>query len=294
MRTSLSDKISLGIMYALILLFVAFCIYPLLLVLAVSFSKENNVMTYGYALIPKAFSLDAYSYVFNSLGNKLLRGYSVTLFVTVMGTALSVFATSTYAYVASVRGFRFSNLFSFLAYIPMVFSAGILPWYILLTKYYHLMNNISALIVPMTINLFYFFLLRNFFNAVPAEMAEAAKIDGAGHMTILFRVYFPIARVGIITIGLFYALTYWNDFYLALMFITEPKIYPLQFYLYTVLANLDFLNSHGGTAMGNSVKAPLETTKMALTTITIGPIIVLYPFMQRFFVKGVVVGAVKG
>lgn len=294
MRAGLSDKVSIGFMYAFVLLFVAFCMYPLFIVLSVSFSDESKVMTQGYAIIPAVFSLDAYAFVFNSLGSKVLSGYLVTLFVTVAGTAVSLFATSTYAYVTSVRTFRFRNLFSFLAYVPMVFSAGILPWYILLTKYYHLTNSLFALILPMAMNLFYFFLLKNFFNGVPAEISEAARIDGAGHATILLQVYFPIARVGIITIGLFYALTYWNDFYLALMFIRDQKYYPLQYYLYTVLSNIDFINSHAGTAMGSAVKAPLETTKMALTCITIGPIIVLYPFVQRFFVKGVVVGAVKG
>jgi len=293
-RVALTDKVSLGFMYVVVVVFAAFCIYPLAIVLAVSFTDESTVMTQGYALFPKAFSLEAYKYVFGTLGGKVLTGYLVTVSVTVVGTAASLFVTSTYAYVTSVKGFRFRNVFSFLAYIPMVFSAGILPWYVLLTKYYQLTNNLLALVVPIIMNLFYFFLLKNFFNGVPAELAEAARIDGAGHGTILMQVYVPIARVGIITIGLFYALTYWNDFYLALMFITEQKYYPLQYYLYTVLSNIDFINNHAGTAMGNAVKAPLESTKMALTCITIGPIVVLYPFMQRFFVKGIIVGAVKG
>ncbi|WP_152394328.1 carbohydrate ABC transporter permease [Paenibacillus guangzhouensis] len=294
MKANLSDKISVAFMYMIIVLFAAFFIYPLLIVLGVSFTDEKQVVAEGYAILPKHFSLDAYKYIFTSLGDKVMSGYLVTIFVTVVGTAACMVVTTTYAYAASVRGFKHRNVLNVLAYIPLVFNAGILPWYILLTKYYHLTNSLFALFVPALMNLFYVFLLRNFFSTVPPEIAEAAKIDGAGHISILFHIYIPVARVGMVTIALFYALSFWNDFYLAMMFMTNQQLYPLQFYLYTVLSNIDFLSNNQGTAMASAIKVPLQTTKMALTCITVGPIILVYPFLQRFFVKGVVIGAVKG
>jgi putative aldouronate transport system permease protein len=210
-----------------------------------------------------------------------------------VGTAASMLVTSMYAYAASVKTFKHRNILAMLAYIPMVFSAGILPWFIVLTRYYHLSNKVYALIVPCLMNLFYVFLIRNFFSAVPVELSEAAKIDGAGHARIFTTIVVPVARVGLITVALFYALGYWNDFYMALMFISKQEFYPLQYFLYTMLTNAEFAAMNSQT-LGYRISVPLETIKMALTCVTIGPIVLLFPFIQKYFAKGIVVGGIKG
>lgn len=289
-----SDKILITVFYILVISFSVICLYPLLLALAVSFTKETCVIKNGYQLIPKEFSLDAYHTVLNSLGKNIFNAYKVTISVTFFGTFLSLLVSSSFAFVLSVKGFKPRGFLNLFLYIPMIFSAGLLPWYIMCTKYYHLSNHFYALILPCTINAFNVFLLRNFFNSIPAEMEEAAKIDGAGYLRIFFTVYLPLAQVGLVTVGLFYALSYWNDYYLALMFINTQKLYPLQYYLYNMLSNVQFMASQSNASLGYNINVPLETTKMATICVTIGPIICIYPFVQKYFTKGVIVGAVKG
>lgn len=179
-------------------------------------------------------------------------------------------------------------------YIPMIFSAGLLPWYIMCTKYYHLTDSFLALVLPCCMNTFNVFLLRNFYNSIPEELAEAAKIDGASYIKIFVSIFFPLAKVGTITVGMFYALSYWNDYYLALMFINKQNMYPLQYYLYNMLANVQFIANQANASLGYNINIPLETTKMATICVTIGPIILLYPLAQKHITKGVIVGAIKG
>ncbi|MDE6984374.1 MAG: carbohydrate ABC transporter permease, partial [Lachnospiraceae bacterium] len=167
-------------------------------------------------------------------------------------------------------------------------------WYIMCTKYYHLTDSFLALILPCCMNAFNVFLLRNFFKSIPEELAEAAKIDGASYLRIFRVIYFPLAKVGLVTVGLFYALSYWNDYYLALMFVNRQQLYPLQYYLYNMLANVQFIANQANASLGYNINIPLETTKMATICVTIGPIILLYPFAQKYITKGVIVGAVKG
>ena len=224
----------------------------------------------------------------------MLGAYKVTLFVTLVGTALSLFVTASVAYVVSVRDFKQRNLINMLLYIPMVFSAGLLPWYIVCTKYYHLTNTMWALILPPCLNVFNVFLMRNFFASLPTAVFESARIDGAGHFRIFFLIAIPMAQVGIITVGMLYALGYWNDYYNALMFIRKAEMYPMQYYLYNILSNIQFAARQSQTRLTYNIAIPSETIKMAIIIVTILPILFLYPFIQRYIVKGVVVGAVKG
>ena len=259
-----------------------------------SFSDEVSVTVNGYGVIPKKFSLEAYKMILGSLGKNILNAYCVTIAVTVIGTLFSLLVSSAFAYVLTVSEFRPRGALNMFLYIPMIFSAGLLPWYIMCTKYYHLTDKFWALILPCCINAFNVFLLRNFFKSIPEELAEAAKIDGASYLRIFSVIYFPLAKVGLVTVGLFYALSYWNDYYLALMFINKQKLYPLQYYLYNMLANVQFIANQANASLGYNINIPLETTKMATICVTIGPIILLYPFAQKYITKGVIVGAVKG
>lgn len=294
MKRTREDKIALTIIFILISLSAIICLYPLLMAFSVSLSDETSVVKNGYSLIPSKVSFEAYKFVFKNLGKGIITGYKNTIFVSIVGTLVSMFVSTTYAYSASVKRFKYRNILNLLLYIPMVFSAGLLPWYIICTKYYHLTNTYFALILPNAMNLFNVFLIRNFFSAVPYELTESAVIDGASEFTIFAKIYVPVARVGLITVGLFYVLAYWNDFYLALMFIRKTELYPLQYYTYNLLSNIEFIKNQANQSVASNIRVPTETVKMAVTCLTIGPIILLYPFVQKYFMKGVIVGAVKG
>ena len=293
-KPSASDRFLQIFFYLFIGLFAVVCLYPLLLAVGTSFSAEVAVTVHGYRVIPKQFSLEAYQTILGSLGKNILNAYCVTIAVTVAGTLLSVVISASFAYVLNVREFKPRSALNMFLYIPMIFSAGLLPWYIMCTKYYHLTDSFLALILPCCMNAFNVFLLRNFFKSIPEELAEAAKIDGASYLRIFRVIYFPLAKVGLVTVGLFYALSYWNDYYLALMIVNRQQLYPLQYYLYNMLANVQFIANQANASLGYNINIPLETTKMATICVTIGPIILLYPFAQKYITKGVIVGAVKG
>lgn len=293
-KRSMSDRVLLASFYIIVGVFAIACLYPLLLAVGTSFSEETSVTINGYSVIPKVFSLDAYKMIFGSLGKNMMNAYTVTVAVTVLGTMFSLLISASFAYALTVKEFKPRNALNLFLYIPMIFSAGLLPWYIMCTKYYHLTNSFLALILPCGINTFNVFLLRNFFKSIPDELAEAAKIDGASYLKIFRIIYFPLAKVGLVTVGMFYALSYWNDYYLALMFINKQQLYPLQYYLYNMLSNVQFMANQANASLGYNINIPLETTKMATICVTIGPIILLYPIAQKYITKGVIVGAVKG
>lgn len=293
-KASVSDRVLRAVFYVVTGIFAILCLYPLLLALGTSFTDEVSVTVNGYNVIPRQFSLEAYSMILGSLGKNMFNAYGVTIAVTVVGTALSLLISAAFAYVLTVREFRQKGILNMFLYIPMIFSAGLLPWYIMCTKYYHLTDKFLALILPCCINAFNVFLLRNFIKSIPEELSEAAKMDGASYFRIFATIMLPLAKVGLVTVGLFYALSYWNDYYLALMFINKQTLYPLQYYLYNMLANVQFIANQANASLGYNINIPLETTKMATICVTIGPIILLYPFAQKYITKGVIVGAVKG
>ena len=294
MLRSKSDRIFMAFIYLFVGLFALVCLYPLLLTLMTSLTDEQTLIRDGYKMFPQKYSLAAYQVIADSMGSKVLGAYKITIFVTVVGTALSLYVTSSIGYVVSVKDFKQRNLINMLLYIPMVFSAGLLPWYIICTKYYHLTNTLWALILPPCLNVFNVFLMRNFFNSLPTAVFESAKIDGAGHFRIFFQIAIPMAQVGIYTVGMLYALGYWNDYYNALMFIRKSEMFPMQYYLYNILSNIQFAARQSQNRLSYNIAIPSETIKMAIIIVTIVPILFLYPFIQRYIVKGVVVGAVKG
>ena len=294
MLRSKSDRIFMAFIYLFVGLFALVCLYPLLLTLMTSLTDEQTLIRDGYKMFPQKYSLAAYQVIADSMGSKVLGAYKITIFGTVVGTALSLYVTSSIGYVVSVKDFKQRNLINMLLYIPMVFSAGLLPWYIICTKYYHLTNTLWALILPPCLNVFNVFLMRNFFSSLPTAVFESAKIDGAGHFRIFFQIAIPMAQVGIYTVGMLYALGYWNDYYNALMFIRKSEMFPMQYYLYNILSNIQFAARQSQNRLSYNIAIPSETIKMAIIIVTIAPILFLYPFIQRYIVKGVVVGAVKG
>ncbi|OMF29403.1 sugar ABC transporter permease [Paenibacillus sp. FSL H8-0548] len=276
-------------------LFSLACLFPFIMVISGSLSTEKDIMDYGYTLWPKSITFDSYRILF--LGSsRIFDAYGVSILVTVVGTILSLFVTSMGAYVMARRSFKYRNILSIYVIITMLFNGGLVPWYIICVRYLDLKDTLWALILPMLANAFNMFLIRNFMLSIPEDMNESAKIDGAGDFKIFYRLIVPLSVPVLATVGLFVALSYWNDWFLGLMFVDKQELQPLQLLLRTLISNVEFLKSSSNASAMQRISAqiPSESIKMALTVVTIGPIIFLYPFVQRFFVKGLMVGAVKG
>jgi len=293
-RLSASDRIFKGFAYAICILFAALCTYPLLLVVAVSFSEEYYVGMYGYSIIPYQLSLNTFNYIFRTSGPDIIRSFGMSVGVMCAGTLLSLAVTIPLSYALSLKHLKYRNIISFFCYFTSIFSAGLVPWYVTCVRIYGLSNTFLALIMPYTVSVFFMFVLRASFAQLPDEIVEAAKIEGAGEFTVLIRIAAPLTVTAIVTVGFLYSLQYWNDWYLTLMFINKRDMYPLQFRLYSILTNTEGLSAAQAQSAAGYMQVPTETVKMATTVLTILPIIFLYPFVQRFFVQGITIGAVKG
>lgn len=282
------------IAYIVVGIFAVFCLFPFLMVVSGSLTPEEDILKCGYALIPKRISLDAYRILMFDI-ERILDAYKVTIFVTVVGTVMSLFVNSLAGYVLS-RPIRYKKILLVFTIITMMFSGGMVPWYIVCVRYLHLKDTIWAMILPTVARAWYIFLLRNFFQGIPNELYESAKIDGASEFRIYAKIMVPLAKPAMATVTLFAALAYWNDWWAGLMLIDKTSLQPLQLLLRTIVSNVAFLQSSPNAGMMSQVSSmiPVESVKMAITILTIGPIILLYPFVQKYFVKGVMVGAVKG
>ena len=280
--------------YVLITLFSLFCALPLVLLLMVSLTEETSIIKNGYQLLPESFSFDAYKMIANS-GSDILRSYAVTIFITVGGTLVAVMITAMAAYTLSNKNVKYRNALSLFFFFTMIFSGGIVPWYIICLKL-GLRNNVFALIIPsLLFNPFNLFLVRNFMNGIPDSLRESAFIDGAGDIRIAFQIYLPLSTPVLAAISLFYGLAYWNNWWNAIMLVDTRDLYPLQYYLLKLRSELEMLTDLQGSSMvSSSVTMPTESLKMATAIMTIGPIILLYPYLQRYFVKGLMIGSIKG
>lgn len=279
--------------YTLIVCLSVFCLTPFLLILSGSFTDQSSLLTDGYRLIPKVFSVEAYTFLFRVPGD-ILRAYAVTIFVTLVGTACSLFVTSMAAFVLANKRFQYRNRVSFFFYFTTVFGGGLVPWYIFNIKYLHFKNNIIALLLPLMVNATYLLILKSYMKNIPDEVYESAYLDGASDWTIYSRIALPLSKAGLATVGLFTALNYWNDWYDAMLFIDDAKLYPLQYYLNDVLNKSQGMAAAAAQAGIPAAQIPTEPVKLAMTVVATGPIILLYPFLQKYFVKGVTIGAVKG
>ncbi|OCT10762.1 sugar ABC transporter permease [Paenibacillus pectinilyticus] len=266
------------------------CIIPLLLVVSASFSDETAISEYGYRLIPKVWSLFAYKYVLSE-PKQILQAYGVTALVTSIGTVISLLVSSLLAYTLSRQSFVLRKPLSFYVFFTMLFNGGIVPTYILVTQYLHLKNSIWALIIPYIVIPWFVLLLRSYFTQIPESLIESAKMEGAEELRIFFQIVIPLSLPAMATIGLFIILMYWNDWYLALMYVDTPRIYPLQYLLYSIMENINAISANPQT-MG--IALPGQTARMAIAVLATGPILFAFMFVQRFFVRGLTVGAVKG
>ena len=266
-------------------------IVPFLVLIGSSFASERDILTNGYTIIPGKISMEAYKLIFQN-PQKILQAYAVTITVTGVGTALSLFISSMSAFVLSRKNLRYKNILAFYLYFTTLFSGGLAPFYIIVSNMYHLRNTILVLILLPMFNVIYILILRNFIKAIPESLSEAAQIDGANDFYIFIKIIMPLTKPALASIGLFTALFYWNDWWTAMMFVEKQHLLPLQYVLYQILSSVNV----AAFIVNNvaSFNMPKETLKLAMTVISTGPVILLYPFAQKYFVKGVTLGAIKG
>ncbi len=274
---------------------VTLTLLPILLIIIASFTEETSLLQNGYSFIPKAWSFDAYYYIIKQ-GSVILRAYGVSVLVTVVGTVLSVAITTTLAYPMARTSFRYRNVLSFFVFFTMLFSGGIVPSYIMWTNYFHIKNTIWALIVPnYLVPAFNVILVKNFYaNNIPGSLIEAAQLDGATEMQIFRKLVFPMARPVVATISLFTGLCYWNDWTNGLYYVDNQKLYSIQLLLMKIMNNIEALKANANLMGAGAISLPGTSVRMAIAFIGILPILIVYPFVQKYLVEGVVIGAVKG
>ena len=289
-RFKVISTVVLGILAVIALL-------PIILIVIASFTEETTLLRNGYSFFPKQWSTDAYVYMLQQ-GTTIFRAYGVSVAVTLIGTIMSVLITTMIAYPMSRKNFKYKNLLAFFVFFTMLFNGGVVPSYMMWTQVFNIKNTIWALILPNYLcGAFNIFLVRNYYaNSIPEALIESAQIDGASELTIFCRIIFPLAVPTVATISLFTALTYWNDWVNALYYIQKPQYYGIQNLLIRIMNNIQYLKSGAASvAVGTgAIQLPSNAVRMSMAVIGILPIVVIYPFVQKYFVKGVVVGAVKG
>ncbi|GAA4979999.1 carbohydrate ABC transporter permease [Actinopolymorpha pittospori] len=269
-------------------------VLPMVNILARSLSTSASIAGNPLMLWPTSLTMEAYLYIFET--PVLMRSFGITVFVTVVGTALNLFFTTTAAYGLSktyIPGYRF---LMWLVIVPMLFGAGLIPTYLLL-KGLGLINSIWVLIIVGLVSPFNLILMRNFFWSLPAEIEESARIDGASDLQVLWHIVLPLSKPVIATIGLFYAVAHWNDFFTGLFFLTDSSKWPLQVVMRSIIIDQSMLGMGGGNAPNQDLQkivVSADNIRAATIIFSIVPVLLAYPFLQRYFVKGIILGAVKG
>lgn len=294
-KASIVSEISF---YLILGIFCAACILPFIFVIIISFSAEESIRDIGYSFHPLKWSLSAYDYVFQ-LGDQLWRSYFNSFMITIVGTALSLLMTIMYSYALFRKDFKYRNFFTFFAFFTTLFGGGLAPTFMVCKQLLGLSNNYAALIVPALISPFNIIIMRTFFStSIPEELIEAAAIDGSGEYKTLFRIIIPIAKPGIATVGLLTALSYWNEWFLAMLYIKDSKYIPLQYLLMKMQNQADFLFKNASVIGVEASKMlrdlPSASLRMALVVFIVVPIAFAYPFFQRYIISGLTIGSVKG
>ncbi|MEE1199929.1 MAG: carbohydrate ABC transporter permease [Christensenellales bacterium] len=272
------------------------CILPVLFVIIISFTSEKSIGVYGYSFLPKEFSLSAYEYVWNMkdlVGRSVLNSIGTTL----VGTVIGVIMTATMGYAMSRKSFVLRKFFTYYIFIPMLFSGGLLSSYVVNTQILNLKDTYWILILPKVVTSFYIIIMRTFFTtSVPDEMIESGKIDGAKQLRIFAQLVMPICLPAVATIALFLTFSFWNEWFLASIYISPERtdLFPLQFVLVNIEQKIQFLISNAGVMGASAQDMPSETMRMAIVVIAVVPIMFSYPFFQKYYISGLTVGSVKG
>lgn len=293
------DVVALNIIaYAFTGLMALICLVPFLMVISGSFSSEAAITQNGFSLLPQDFSLEAYKTVFKE-PLVVVKAYAVTIGLTAAGTALGLLFQTMTAYVLSRKDFEWRNGFSFFFYFTTLFSGGLVPTFVLYTQTLKLRDSYLALLLPLLFSVYNLLIMKSYISAIPESLVDAAKIDGCGEVRTLFQVVMPLIQPALATVGLFIALAYWNDWYNAMLYIKSEERYPLQYFLYQQVNNIEtykklISNNAVSSAVVSAMALPTQTLKMALTIVVTGPIILAFPMVQKYFVQGITIGAVKG
>ena len=280
-----------------IIMAAATILIPFILLFISSFTDSTEIALNGYSFFPKKWSMEAYAYIWKEK-SQIFRAYFITIIVTAVGTTASLLITMMYAYALSKDYFPGKKFFSMFLLFTMLFNGGLVPTYMMYANTFHIKNTIFALIVPsLMMNAFYVIMMRSFFSSsIPDSLIEAARLDGASEIKILARVILPLSKPMVVTLVLMVGLGYWNDWMNGLYYVTEQKLYTIQMILNNMINNIEFLTRNAsmlGTAASN-MKIPQVGIRMGIAVIAVLPILIIYPFLQKYFVKGIVIGGVKG
>ena len=291
------DKLTLSFLSYFVLFILGMaCLIPFCIVLASSFTSEVSLLRNGYGLWPQEFSVGTYQFIFSN-PSRILWAYGNTIMVTLIGTTLAVAIAAMTGYVLARRDFRWNNHFSLFFFFTTLFNGGLVPWYLMCTTYLGFKDNYIARILPLMFSVWNVILAKNYMKGIAFEITESGKIDGANDMQIFMRLILPLTKPLVATLTLFTALAYWNDWYYSMLFISKPQMQSLQYLLQQILASIQAMKqmaAAGEVTTISTMDIPSASMKMAMTCVTVGPIILLYPFLQRYFIKGMTIGAVKG
>lgn len=282
------------IAYSLLTLLAVICLLPFIFIVSGSLTENSVIINEGYNILPKNVTLEAYETIFKT-PKDIIHAYGVTIYSTLVGTSIGLILISLTGYVLSRKCFKYRNGISFLIYFTTIFGGGLVPWYFMISSVLNLKGTMMAIWMPGLMTPFLIILMRTFIvGSVPDEITEAANIDGAGHVTIFARIILPVLKPGLATVGLFLALGYWNDWYRSSLFSNDTSTWELQYYLYNMINKADALQNIATQAGSLMAELPTESVKLAMAVVATGPILLLYPFVQKYFVSGITVGAVKG
>lgn len=284
-------------MHLFMIILVLCCVLPFLLMVMASFTGEQTLLRNGYSFFPEKFSLETYQYIFRS-AKTIFRGYFMTILVTVAGTLCNISMTVLFAYPLSRKDLPYRNILSFILFFTILFNGGLVPTYMMYANTFHIKNTIWALLIPnLMMNAFYVIMMRSFFTAsIPDSLIEAAKLDGAGEMRILTKVILPLSKPMLVTLVLMVGLNYWNDWMNGMYYVTDNNLNTIQMILNNMIQNVEFL-SRSASLLGAdaaNIKLPTVGIRMGIAVIAVLPVMAIYPFLQKYFVKGIVVGGVKG
>lgn len=260
-------------------------VVPYIIVISSSFSDEIALISNGYSLIPKKFSLYAYKFLF-SKNLPIVQSIGNTLFVVIISTILTTLTCTLYGYALQHPALKLRKFFNLFIVFTMLFSGGLIPTYLVVTRFFE--DSLWSLIIPSMMAAYYVFLLRNYFLSLPVSLAEAAELDGAGHFTVLFRIYMPLSVPVIVTVAMYMVVLQWNNYVGPMLYIESVDKYPLQLILQKLLDNVENMVS-----AGNNEIIPTESLKMAAIVISTVPVLCVYPLVQRFFINGMMIGGVK-
>lgn len=291
---SKSAKRMNGLSHTLLLVLTFLALVPFLILISSSFSEDTQIIKYGYSVLPRGFSIDAYTYIMTNFA-VIGRAYGVTVAVTVIGTVASLIITNLGAYMLSQDDLPGVKVLMFLVVFTMLFSGGLVPSYYIYTQVLHLKDTLWSLILPnLLLNAFNIILIRNYYRfSIPKAIVESACIDGAGELTTFIRIVFPLSLPITATVGLLTAIMFWNDWQNGLYYLTGTEWYSIQQVLRVMSSQITFLSNGTDSSQGVNRDIPTTTIRMAIAVVAIAPILIAYPFFQKYFVKGITLGAVK-